>query len=170
MTTCSAIVGANNSRAAARASAQRDRQTRRAARTATPCRARTSECTEVHRQPSDFNASRPARSGDLSEPTQDDSGGRRNATTQDRIGHARGVATRCSRFHVRLAPVIDLGSRGYRARISTSTLKPCELRNSTNQRPILPAPRSQRTAPEPCHDGHAGLLLSGQRRADHQAE
>ena len=83
MTTCSTMVDANNSRAAAVASGE-------PASTKMTCRPESSSvlgpnigCSEVTRQPCDLRALRPARSGDLREPTSKITPlGRRMATSR----------------------------------------------------------------------------------------
>ncbi len=156
MTTCSAIVPPNRSRAAASASAQ-PRSTNTTWRPdSSSVSGPNIGCREVTLQPCDFSARSPARSGDFSDPTSKMMPGGRRSARSRRIASVtpRGVARMmksCFRSvacqsSIRTAPL------GAPAGSATSTVKPCEARNCTNHPPILPLPpmtRARRPVPLP---------------------
>ena len=157
MTTCSTMVEANSSRAAAVASAE-------PASTKITCRPESNSvsgpnigCSEVTRQPCDLSALRPARSGDLSEPTSKITPlGRRMASSRRILsvmpsGVAITMKSCLSALSRQSATCVKPG--GAPAGSAISTANPCEAMNSANQRPILPAPpmtSALRPDPAPC--------------------
>ena len=114
-------------------------------------------CTEVTRQPCECRASSPPRNGDFSEPrSKITPGGRRRASSRSTASvRPSGVATTMKSWLRSACCQSASGTvpSGAPAGSATSTAKPCDSRNSANQRPSLPAPpitKARRPLPCPC--------------------